>query len=103
MEPTLGIIGDEQGIDLPEMEVDENFLNDERKMAKFSRTAEFKRLKEYIDNRIEFYQKYLPNGMEIGMDIVPSTEDWRVANRLIGEFKGILNMYENAAEAVKDA
>lgn len=101
--PQNGILGDAVSIDLPAMEIDQSILNDEKKLAKFSRTAEFKRQKEYIEERIEFYQKFLPNGAEVGLDVAPTTEDWRVANRVVGEFKAFLNQYENAADAVKEA
>lgn len=97
------ILGDSFGIDLPEMQPDAQSLVEEKKMAKYSRSAEFKKIRTHCEERIEFYQTKLPNGMEIGLDIVPSTEDWRVANRVIGEFKLLMNMYDTAAEAVKQA
>lgn len=102
MGPSNGIIGDAQGIDLPEMTPDATFLVEEKKMAKYSRSAEFKKIQAHCAERIEFYQTKLPNGAEIGLDYLPSTEDWRVANRVIGELKLLMNMYENASEAVKD-
>lgn len=103
MNPTGAIIGDNTGVGLPEATPDTSILSEEKKMAKFSRTAEFKRLKDYCEGRIEFYQQKLPNGAEIGLDVAPSTEDWRVANRVIGEFKLLMNIYETAAEVTKDA
>lgn len=103
MQPSNSLIGDSYGTDLPQMEVQEDTLVEEKKMAKYSRSAEFKRIREHCAGRIEFYQKHLPNGMEVGLDYIPNTEDWRVANRIIGEFKLLMNMYENAAEAVKEA
>lgn len=103
MGPSNGLIGDSTGVELPQMEVNEDLLKEEKKMAKYSRSAEFKRIQEWCEGRIEFYQTRLPNGAEIGLDVAPSTEDWRVANRVIGEFKALLGQYEVAAEAVKDA
>lgn len=100
MGPQQGLIGDAFGIDLPEIEIDQTLLNEEKKMAKFSRTAEFKRQKEYLNSRIEFYQTKLPNGSEVGLDVAPSAEDWRVANRVIGEFKAFLAQYEYAQDGV---
>lgn len=97
-----GLIGDTYGTDLPQMQVDEQTLVDERKRAKFSRTAEYQRLKEHCEERITFYQTCLPNGAEVGLDVAPSTEDWRVANRVIGELKLIINMYETAKIAVDE-
>lgn len=98
-----GLVGDAFGIDLPEVEVDQTFLIEEKKMAKFSRTAEFKRQKEYLNSRIEFYQTKLPNGAEVGLEVAPSPEDWRVANRVIGEFKAFLAQYEYAKDGVDES
>lgn len=97
-----GLIGDAFGTDLPIMREDVQMLVEERKMAKYSRSSEFKRIQEHCQERIAFYQTFLPNGAEIGVDMVPTPEDWRVANRVIGELKLLMNMYEIAAEAVKN-
>lgn len=97
------IMGEATGIDLPQAEVEDTTLREEKKLAKYSRTAEFKRIQAHCEERIAFYQTQLPNGAEIGLEVVPSVEDWRVANRVIGEFKLLMNIYETAAEAVKDA
>ncbi len=98
-----GIVGDYSSVDLPEVTPDDSFLNEEKKKAKYSRSAEFKQIKEYCEAKIGFYQTYLPNGAEVGLEVAPTTEDWRVANRLIAEFKGLMNIYQTAADAVKDA
>lgn len=103
MEPQNSIIGDSFGTDLPQMQINEETLVEEKKMARYSKSAEFKRIKEHCEERVAFYQTKLPNGLEIGLDYIPNTEDWRVANRIIGEFILLMNMYENAADAVKDA
>lgn len=102
MEPDNVLIGDtSMGIDLPEATPDEADLREEKKMAKYSKTEEFKRIREYCQSRIDFYQTKLPNGTEVGLEVAPSPEDWRVANRVIGEFKLLMNIYQTAAEAVK--
>jgi hypothetical protein len=98
----FGIIGDNLGTDLPHMQPAEDTLKEEKKMAKYSRSAEFKKIQEWCEERISFYQAYLPNGMEVGLDVQPSPEDWRVANRVIGEFKALLNGYEIAKDIVKE-
>lgn len=103
MQPSNGIMGDMTGVELPQMQVNEDTLVEEKKMAKYSRSAEFGRIKEWCEGRINFYQTYLPNGAEVGLDVAPSAEDWRVANRVIGEFKALMNSYEIANEAVKQA
>ncbi len=102
MGPSNGIIGDFTGTELPQKDLSEDLLVEEKKMAKFTRTAEFKRIEEWCQERITFYQTCLPNGAEIGLDVVPSTEDWRVANRVIGEFKALMNLYQTANTAVEE-
>ena len=103
MQPKNALIGDATGVELPQMELTDNFLVEEKKMAKYSRSTEFKRIQEWCEGRIEFYQTKLPNGAEIGLDVAPSTEDWRVANRVIGELRALLAQYEMAATAVKES
>lgn len=103
MGPNNGIVGDAMGIDLPEMEVEPGFLNDEKKLAKFSRTAEFKRLKDYIDTRVIFYQTCLPDGRPVaGVSKQERIDAWDGANLVIMELTNILGQYDAAAEAVKD-
>lgn len=102
MNPENGIMGDAMSIDLPKMEIDERNLNEEKNMARYSKSKEFKKIRDHCNSRIDFYQTYLPNGAEIGLDIIPSTEDWRVANRVIGELKLLMNMYDVATDAVEE-
>ena len=101
MGPTNGIIGDNTGVDLPQMQMEDNTLVEEKKMAKYSRSTEFKRIQEWCEGRIAFYQTFLPNGMEVGLDAAPTTEDWRVANRVIAELQALMNGYALANDAVK--
>lgn len=90
------------GTDLPVTQIDEQQLEREKGMARFSKTKEFKILADYIDSRIEFFKKYLPDGRPLTVENV-SKEDWVVANVVIGEFSSILDAYEKANEAVKNA
>lgn len=103
--PQNAIMGDtDLGIDLPESRVDEQDLVNERKAARFSKTKEFKALKEYFQGRIEHYQQFLPNGNPVeAADMAEVTANWKVANIVIGEFNGVIQAYENAKEAVDDA
>lgn len=103
MQPDNVLLGDSNPTELPQMQVDDQNLVEEKKMAKYSKTAEFKRIKDYCQERIAFYQTKLPNGLEVGLEVAPSAEDWRVANRVIGELKLLMNMYELADEVVKEA
>ena len=99
------IMGDDSfGTEIPMTEVDPDYLQTEQRMAKFSKSAEFKTLKEYIAGRIEFYQTYLPSGKNI--EEVSAEERgnmWLVANMVSAEFKAIIGAYEQAAETIRDA
>lgn len=90
-------------LDLPRAAIEEETLVEERKMAKYSKSKEFKRIVAYVEERIAFYQNYLPNGMEVGSGQEVTAEDWRVANRVIMELKVLIGQYETASEAVKEA
>lgn len=103
MQAQNGIIGDENyGTELPEIQMDRESLLEEARMAKFSRTKEFKKLKEYAEGRIAFYQSNLPDGRPVKGSTVTG-EDWRIANSIIGEFKALLGAYEGAAEGLEHA
>lgn len=96
-----GIIGDITGVELPQMEVDEKELTEEKKMARYSKSAEFKRIEQHFKERIEFYQRYLPDGRPVSS--VPAKElesMWIAANTIIGELQTVLDSYEIAKEAV---
>lgn len=99
------MVGDDNfGTDLPETDKPADELAVEKNMARFSKSKEFKKLKEYMEARIEFFQTFLPNGAEVRWS-TPEPETglkWLVANNVINEFKAVLNTYENAAEAVKN-
>lgn len=104
MEPLNGILGDAQSVDLPKAQLDEAGLNEERRMAKYSKTDEFKRIKKHFEERIKFYQSFLPDGRSV-VD-VPVSElgnKWLLANAIIIEFEAIINIYEQATTAVEEA
>ena len=96
------LIGDFEAIDLPDAAPDEKELIVEKQMANYAKTEEFARIQQHCAERIAFYQAYLPNGLEVGLEVQPTTEDWRVANRVIGEFKLLMGMYDVATQAVED-
>lgn len=98
------ITDDNFGTEMPESTVDELALAAERNMARFSKTKEYKALKDYMEGRIEFFQKYLPTGKPLTTKNMDSAnQDWIIANTVIGEFKNVLQAYEQAAEAVRAA
>lgn len=100
-----GIIGDSYPTELPVTNVPEQDLTEEKKMAKFSKTREFKRLKAHIEQRITYYQAFLPNGKAVleSEDMTQLGQNWLVANALITELQAIIDAYELANEAVKNA
>lgn len=99
-----GIIGDASVSDLPVTNIDNKELATERKMAHFAKTPEYKRLKEHFEERIGFYQSWLPDGRDPRQTSVEKAgQMWMVANAIVGELKAILATYENAVEAIKEA
>lgn len=106
MGPQNGIVGnDANPTELPQTEVDDSQLKEMQKTAKFARSNEFKELKKHLLARIDFYQKYLPDGRAVGAQTADENLSamWVVANVVAGEFNSIINVYEQAIEYVKDA
>lgn len=96
-----GIVGDDFGTVLPETEVPDTALDEEKKLARYSKTAEFKRLRDYFQSRIEFYQSFLPDGRpltEAGK--TASLNEWIIANQIIAEFNNVIAEYDRARETV---
>lgn len=99
-----GIVGEDYGIDLPETNQDEALLIEEQKLAKFSKTREYRRLKEHLEQRIDYYQTFLPSGEPIaGVKPEELAKSWLVANAIIAEFRAVIATYEGAREVVSDA
>lgn len=101
--PQNGIIGEDFGTTLPEARIDQDTLSVEKNMAKFSKSKEYKKLKEHLLDRVEYYQSFLPDGRDVRTGTIPTAEQWVIANAVIGEFKAVLTAYENAQEVVENA
>jgi hypothetical protein len=104
MGPKNGVIGDlDFGTSFPEMRIPERDLTEEKKMARFSKTAEFKRLKGHLEQRIEHYQTMLPDGRAL-TSVSPQelAEHWLVANAVVAELKLIIASYEQVQLAVAE-
>ena len=96
-------MGDVSGIELPKMGLDEKQLMEEKQMAKYAQSAEFKRVVEHFQERIKFYQTYLPDGRPIATAPQEDLEKmWVIANIVIAEFNQVIDMYKYALEAVQD-
>ena len=102
---TQGIIGDAYPTELPVTNVPEQDLTEEKKMAKFSKTAEFKRLKTHMEERIAYYQTFLPSGKSVleAEDVAKLGQNWLVAQAIVTELQAIIDAYELANETVKNA
>jgi len=100
-----GIIGDSYPTELPVTNVPEQDLTEEKKMAKFSKTAEFKRLKTHMEERIAYYQTFLPSGKSVleAEDVTKLGQNWLVAQAIVTELQAIIEAYEMANEVVKNA
>jgi len=93
---------DERPFTLPEASgVDKQALAEEKRRAKFAKSAEFKELKQYLESRIDFYKKFFPNGVSVS-DRVPTPAEWHAATIVTAELELIILSFEQAAEAVKD-
>lgn len=95
---------DESGLAPFDLAIPAEQLADEKLMAKYSKSKEFKRLKEHMQSRIEFYQQYLPDGRLLTeVDEVDRANYWVIANIVIKEFNLVIDSYSQIAEAVKNA
>lgn len=104
MGPANAIVGDQSPTELPQSNIEPDDLAAEKNAAKFSRTAEFKVLKEYLLRRIAYYQTILPDGRDVSS--APEAERmslWIVANRIIAELQAIIDEYERAQQVVEEA
>jgi hypothetical protein len=105
MGPQNGVMGDDNfGTELPETQVDQEQLLEEKKLAKYSQSEEYQRLKLFLENKIQFYQTFLPDGRPVTEVSQREREGmWVAANVIISEFKQLIEAYEGAFEAVKES
>lgn len=104
--PDNAIIGDAQGIDLPQATPDPNVLSEEKNMAKYAKSEEFARIKAFCTDRIAFYQSNLPDGRPLGKAGLSMDElgrQWIAANVIVTEFSALMNIYENVQATVDEA
>jgi hypothetical protein len=102
MGPTNAIIGDNYGTDLPETTVSNEAEQSLKNAARFSKSKEFQELKRHLESRMAFYQTYLPDGRHLeAVDTPERGQMWVAANYIIAECRAIIDVYEQAAEALK--
>lgn len=102
-----GIIGDQYGTELPQAQLQEEIVNEAKGRARFSKTKEYQELKSHLEERIEFHKKMLPSGKAVmhaqgNNTLTRLGEQWVVANNVIAELQGVLDVYEAAAETIKE-
>ncbi len=101
--PQNAVISDVPDVEIPQTTVQPEDLALEKNMAKFSKTKEYQKLKEHLQGRITYFQNFLPDGTSIALQKVEEkTQNWIIANIIIGEFKAVLNAYEQANEVVEN-
>lgn len=103
--PQNAIMGDDSfGTNMPQTQIPEDAMDEIVKTAKFSKTAEFKELKKHLEGRIGFYRSNLPGGQPVGqVDPAVVGPMWIACDTIIREFQGIIDVYESAAQTLKDA
>lgn len=104
--PANGIMGGDTNVtDMPQTQADDTAFAELQKTARFSKSAEFKELKEYMQKRMDYYKVYMPDGkpiVTVDRDMSEIGYMWIIANGIIGEFQAVIDVYESAAEQVKD-
>lgn len=92
------------GLDVPETQPVEGADQDIKDAASFTKTKDYKNLKEHMDSRIAYYQTYLPDGRPVqnAPDFDRIGPMWIAANVVIGEFKAVLGAYEQAAAIIAE-
>ena len=85
--PQNAMIGD-QSYDLPVTQIDEEQLTIEKNMSKFSKSIEYQKLKEHLEQRIQYYKTFLPNGESVLTKTMSELgQQWVIANAITAEFK----------------
>lgn len=92
-------------IDLPQTpkEAKTEALREIAKKAKYSRSKEFQELKASMEERIKFYQSYLPGGTPI-VNIEESERGkyWAIADIVIAELQAVIDMYDGAQKLMEE-
>jgi len=90
---------------LPEPVIDREELVEEQKAIKYLKSAEWKLIKDYFEERKKFYQSYLPNGLGLNETALTKEqigERWMIADAVIAEFDMLINSFEVKAGNGRD-
>jgi len=103
MNPQNSLLDESGPLGLPQAPVDETAINELKSKARYSRSKEYQELKAQMETRIEFYQKYLPNGTPIAtLSTQEALRNWPLANIVIAELQQVINLYQDAEEQLKE-
>lgn len=101
-----GIIGEENITisPVPQAQDDDGQLKELQAAARFAKSKQYKDLKERRENRIKFYQQYLPDGTAIGAQkaTIEVAQMWVAANVIIAELRLELDYYDGAEDMLKE-
>jgi hypothetical protein len=99
------VLGDQDlPLELPQSSADADGRAEERQMAKYSESEEYRRIKDHLQDRIKFFQKYFPGGQPVKVLPVAEREAYWVAACVItDELQSIINDYDQIREGVKKA
>jgi hypothetical protein len=100
--PQNAVMGDDNyGTDLPQTVIPDAELQEVKSMASYAKGKEFQRIKASFEQRIAYYQQFLPDGRPV-KEIDPELAGrmWPLANAIIGELQYVIGIYESAEDAL---
>ena len=102
--PVHGITGDmDEPTQLPETKVAEENLAEERQMAGYARTEEYKRIKDFLQLRIKFFQRYFPTGTPVeNLTEAERSAYWQAAAIIIKEYQQVIDDYDSIRRRIKE-
>jgi hypothetical protein len=102
MDSNNAVIGDSPIVDLPQSQPNTEEIDNLRQRARFSKTKEFRELREAMDERIEFYSNFLPDGRLVATSDKLAVQNWRLANIVIAELQAVKSAYDGSVELIKE-
>ena len=102
--PQNALLDEDGSTELPQAQLDEKAIQEEKAIAQWTNDREYQRLKAHFEDRMEFFRRFLPNGTQV-VEAPKGERDayWVAANVIIAELSTVLNFYEATTEAVTDA
>lgn len=85
---------EDYNFDPPEVDLD---TTDERRVKRISKSKQWKKIIEYIENRQNAYRQYQPG---VNPAIMGTNEDWRVATCVNQELEALVQFVDDIANGV---